>query len=144
MLRTSFSKFVVPAAAIALLVFAGQGRAQYFFRPYATGLSDYGSVDVVPEDTTISGQYEAAYPPDEDEAVNLTIRVPATARIWFNGKETKQGGTVRRFISPPLVPGNNYAYEIRVNLRQNGQEITQVRRIAVQPGDRIDLNFLGQ
>ena len=73
-------------------------------------------------------------------AVTVVVRVPADAEVWFEGVKTKQTGTERRFVSPPVLPGR-YTYDIRATWKENGREVTRSRRVAVQAGGtyRVDL-----
>jgi uncharacterized protein (TIGR03000 family) len=69
------------------------------------------------------------------------MTVPANAKVWFDGATTVQTGDHRRFVSLPLRPGNEYAYEVLVKWTQDGREVTQNRRIAVHAGDVLNLTF---
>ena len=44
-----------------------------------------------------------------DTAVHVTVRAPKDAEVWFGGQKTRQTGAVRRFVSPPLTPGQEYS-----------------------------------
>src|SRR5262249_49776944 len=98
--------------------------------------------------------YQALYPPQSDAyygdtsttwpangAVLISMSVPANAEIWFDGSKTVQTGTFRRFVSPPLVPGDDYAYDITAKWKENGREVTQSRRVRVHAGERVSINF---
>jgi uncharacterized protein (TIGR03000 family) len=74
-------------------------------------------------------------------AVRINLRVPADAKIWFDGSETIQTGTARSFESPPLVVGPEYAYQVRIQWKRDGKEITQTRHIVVHAGDDIHLTL---
>jgi len=71
--------------------------------------------------------------------VRVNLWVPADAKIWFNGSQTHQTGTARSFESPPLAPGQEYAYEIRVQWKRDGKDITQTKQLDVRAGDVINL-----
>jgi uncharacterized protein (TIGR03000 family) len=73
--------------------------------------------------------------------VTLNIAVPADAEIWFDGNKTRQTGTARSFVSPPLTPGHDYAYEVKTRWLENGYEVTQTRRVIVHASDVINLRF---
>jgi uncharacterized protein (TIGR03000 family) len=94
---------------------------------------------------TQTGGRSAMYPPDGQAMrplpVRLEVRVPANAEIWIDGAKTVQSGALREFISPPIEPGRNYAYELKVKWMENGAEREQVRNVAVRPGQlvRVDL-----
>jgi uncharacterized protein (TIGR03000 family) len=72
--------------------------------------------------------------------VHIDVRVPADAAIWFDGARTKQGGTFRRFVSPPLPVGRSYTYEVRVRWTEE-TPVTQTRRVTVRAGEWVSLTF---
>ena len=71
----------------------------------------------------------------------IAMRVPDGARIWFDGEETTQTGTSRKFVSPPLDPGREYTYEVRVQWKEGEDMVERTRRLTVQAGDHIGLEF---
>jgi uncharacterized protein (TIGR03000 family) len=73
--------------------------------------------------------------------VLINLAVPANAEISFDGQETVQKGGFRQFISPPLIPGQEYSYDIEVRWTEDGTESTQSRRITVHAGDVVNLLF---
>jgi uncharacterized protein (TIGR03000 family) len=80
--------------------------------------------------------------PPPDLMAHLTVLVPANAELWFNGtKVTGKEGTVRKFASPALTPGQRYSYEVRAQWKQNGQTITKTHELTVKAGAHIDVYF---
>jgi uncharacterized protein (TIGR03000 family) len=75
----------------------------------------------------------------DDAPVVINTIVPAGATVSFDGVQTKQTGTLRRFVSPPLEPGHTYTYRIRVV----GQDFDDTRRLSVRAGEHITLDFSG-
>jgi uncharacterized protein (TIGR03000 family) len=90
-----------------------------------------------------SGRYYGALANDgaATRTVHVNLAVPADARIWFNGTQTHQTGTVRSFESPPLDRGREYTYQIRIQWKQDGKDVTQARQVVVQAGDVINLTL---
>jgi uncharacterized protein (TIGR03000 family) len=76
-----------------------------------------------------------------DTGVNITVRLPANAELWFDGTKTKSTGTVRKFQSPPLRSGLRYTYDLRARWKDNGRTVTQTRHITVSAGDQIAVRF---
>jgi uncharacterized protein (TIGR03000 family) len=74
-------------------------------------------------------------------SVHVNLRVPGDAKIWFGGSQTKQTGTARSFESPPLDAGQDYVYQIRVQWKQDGKDVTQTRQVTVHAGDVINLSL---
>lgn len=111
--------------------FHGGGYPWYDYRPY------YGWR--FPSDR--AERQEEEPPKAKDTRAHLVLRVPADADLWFNGMKISAEGTVRKFASPPLVPGHRYFYEIRAEWHKNGQTITRTREVSVKAGAHIDVDF---
>jgi uncharacterized protein (TIGR03000 family) len=73
--------------------------------------------------------------------VRVNLRVANDAKIWFDASQTKQTGTARSFESPPLDVGQEYTYQIRVQWKQDGKDVTQTRQVKVHAGDVINLTM---
>jgi uncharacterized protein (TIGR03000 family) len=88
--------------------------------------------------------YRSFYPPDRPvpQPATLTVRVPADAEVWVQGMRINQTGKERVFVSPPLRPGPEYAYEIRAHWRQDGLDADWTRRVRVHAGEQVKIDFL--
>jgi uncharacterized protein (TIGR03000 family) len=75
--------------------------------------------------------------PAEGPVAHFTIAVPAAAEVYLEGVKTRQTGTTRQFVSPQLVPGRQYVYEIRGRWIENGREVVQTRNLVVTAGERL-------
>jgi len=84
-----------------------------------------------------SGSEQAA----PDRKVHIDMRLPADAKVWFNGKEVRSSGAWRRFESPVLNEDGNYTYNLRVAWKNGARAMEQARRVIVHPGDHLALNF---
>jgi uncharacterized protein (TIGR03000 family) len=72
---------------------------------------------------------------------NLVVEVPENAEIWFDGNKTAQTGASRNFVSPPLVPGRMYTYEIRARWKDNGRAAEQTQIVMVRAGEQVHVTF---
>jgi uncharacterized protein (TIGR03000 family) len=77
-----------------------------------------------------------------DTKAYVQVVVPANAEIWFDGDKTSQTGSRREFVSPPLDPGTDYAYEIRARWLENGKLVEETRTVTVRGGLRTLVNFI--
>ena len=140
----------------------------YGYNPY--GYNPYGTrnpTNLAPRGVQPSGNYGPAqrqpcraYPPAQPMAyaayapapgrvaasqtntVLLDVRVPTPdAEVWVSGAKTAKKGTSRTYISPPLVPGDRYVYEVRAQWYAQGQTTTQTRLVPVRAGDRLSIDF---
>jgi uncharacterized protein (TIGR03000 family) len=129
-----------------------QGQSYRAFSPYSYGSyspSYYAAYPTsIPQSQTegyygsasTEDYYRTSTPPASTErAVRINLRVPADAKIWFDGRQTFQTGTARSFQSPPLAVGPEYAYQVRIQWNRDGKEGTQTRQILVHAGDEISL-----
>lgn len=133
---------LIATATLALLALPAlaQKSQPHGLKPNSSSSSD-SSAAVTP--ATPAG-YNSAYlgPDSNGPAANIRIKVPDNARIWFENVETKQGGTEREFVSPPLTPGLNYTYHIRAQWTENGQTVTRTREFPVRAGSSVALDLV--
>lgn len=70
----------------------------------------------------------------------ILASVPANAEIWLDGKQTRQAGSQRLFVTPPLERGQSYSYEVRVHwTARDGTIVDLTRVIRVQAGRQTNL-----
>jgi uncharacterized protein (TIGR03000 family) len=50
-------------------------------------------------------------------------------------------GYAREYYSPPLTPGKKYHYHIQAKWSESGGEITQTKRVVVEAGARVLVDF---
>ena len=78
----------------------------------------------------------------------LTVHVPAGAKVFINGLETRSTGTRRQYVSHGLAEGKLYPYQVQVLLPRNPQGAGDGRQWAIATrtvyltsGDRVGLSF---
>jgi uncharacterized protein (TIGR03000 family) len=94
---------------------------------------------------TMAGGSLPALPPDSparELTAQVVVRVPEDARLEFGGVSMPQTGRVRRFVSPPLVPGQRYRYDVRATWQEDGRTVVCERQANVYAGEKTDLDFL--
>jgi uncharacterized protein (TIGR03000 family) len=80
--------------------------------------------------------------PVPEKSVELTVRVPPDATVWFDDYRTQQSGATRQFRSPPLTPGRNYTYVIHARWRDgDGQMRDRFRTVHVHAGMSADVDM---
>jgi uncharacterized protein (TIGR03000 family) len=132
------------------------GNPTYSRYGYTPGAYDNSSPTTGARPSYFYTTYNYAAPPDrsatmplqparraDDRTVRIQVRVPADARIWFDGEPTTQRGEVRTFESPALDPAKRYAYEIRATWQEGGRAVERTRQLRVRAGDRINVNLAG-
>jgi uncharacterized protein (TIGR03000 family) len=79
---------------------------------------------------------------DEANMVVLVAHLPEDADISFEGKDMgRKDQMMRQFISPPLTPGRNYTYDVKVNWAEEGHRAEQSLTVPVQGGDILCLDL---
>jgi uncharacterized protein (TIGR03000 family) len=73
--------------------------------------------------------------------VRINLRVPADAEVRIDGSSTTQRGEFRQFVSPPVLPGREYHYEVRASWKDGGRTVERSRRIIVHAGDLVNLDL---
>jgi uncharacterized protein (TIGR03000 family) len=75
-------------------------------------------------------------------AAKVTVRLPADAKLWVDGKPTKQTGPVREFVTPPMLrAGLIYRYTFKAEWTENGRTVTQERPAQVRATGSTNVNF---
>lgn len=78
--------------------------------------------------------------PQGAEAV-VVVLVPATAKLIANGQPTEGKGTTRSFQTPILTPGQDFRYEMKVEIEEDGQTKTLTQQVMVRAGHRTTVDF---
>jgi uncharacterized protein (TIGR03000 family) len=79
---------------------------------------------------------------DKEAPANLVVQVPdADARLEVDGESTRQKGTTRRFVSPPLKPGVRYHYLFQVWFWESGKMIVRKRTVPVRAGETTTVDL---
>ena len=86
-----------------------------------------------------------AFAQEDLKTVTVEVYLPEGARLFIEHQEMKFTAPMRRFVSPPLLPGK-YVYTIKAIIPGPNGPRTVTRRIDVRPGDfeSIDLRAPGK
>jgi uncharacterized protein (TIGR03000 family) len=99
-----------------------------------------------------SGGLPLQYPPPSDSEPNpaaaptatpadVTVNVPASAEVWFDGRKMTSTGSVRNYQTPPLSPNQRYSYNVKARWEENGREVVQNQVISFAPGNHTAVTF---
>jgi uncharacterized protein (TIGR03000 family) len=73
---------------------------------------------------------------------SLKLNVPADAKVFLSGSESKSTGTSREFVTTKLGAGQSWDnYTIRVELEHNGQKISKSETISLAAGESRELTI---
>jgi uncharacterized protein (TIGR03000 family) len=72
----------------------------------------------------------------------LKLNVPADAKVFLSGNESKSTGTTREFVTTKLAAGQSWDnYTIRVEFERNGQTISKSEKISLAAGESRELTI---
>lgn len=89
----------------------------------------------------MSGGYQYGTVQNQANVARISVQVPADAEIWVEGQRTRETGSVRNFVSPPLTPGRDYSYDIRARWNANGREHNVTKHVDVRAGSQVTVDF---
>jgi uncharacterized protein (TIGR03000 family) len=96
-------------------------------------------------DPTFAGvQTQSAYAPSAiaPTQAKVVVRLPANAQLWVDDYQSQQSGPVRELTTPAtLEPGKPYHYTLKAQWTQDGQPVTQERKVTFQAGQRIAVDL---
>ena len=73
--------------------------------------------------------------------VKVRFNIPDDARLFVDGVEIKTAATSRVFQTPDLDVAKTYFYDVRVELRRNGEVVSETQRIVIRPGEDVVAAF---
>ena len=72
----------------------------------------------------------------------LTLHVPADAKVFLAGSETRQTGETRHYVTSQLTGGQTWNdYTVRVEVERNGQIVTDERTLSLVGGQSQELQI---
>ena len=74
-------------------------------------------------------------------AREITVRVPAGATLFVDGTRNPSADAVRRFTTPPLTAGREFAYLLRVEVVRNGQPESVTQKVTFRAGEHSEVDF---
>jgi uncharacterized protein (TIGR03000 family) len=123
-----------------LVVFGAAGSS--FAQPYSQQGWPYNrATDVSRSRPVFAPVYTPAAPAAAAQTSAIEIRLPTSARLWFNGTPTTQMGMVRSFVSTPLTAGSRYTYTIRAQWQDGNRIVERQRDVAFQAGEPVRIDF---
>lgn len=77
-----------------------------------------------------------------DAPTKLVVRLPADAKLYLAGKETKSIGEVREFSTTKLPAGSQWAtYAIRAVVTRDGHEEVREQTVSLKAGESRELSI---
>jgi len=114
----------------------------YYGNNYGSGYYSTPGYYADPAPTIVQQSYYSGptYSGPTAQTAMLTIIMPdPNAELFFNDVATSQRGIERTFQTPTMYASGTYT--LRARWLQNGQVMEQTRRVDVQPGQSLTVNF---
>lgn len=75
----------------------------------------------------------------------ITVKIPAGATLYIDERKNGSNEAVRKFTTPPLPAGQEFAYHFKVEVVRNGMPETLTQKVAFRSGEQlsVDLSNLG-
>jgi uncharacterized protein (TIGR03000 family) len=127
-------------AAAGTGAYCGPNGCGYGSAPMGYGYRGYGPTFGVPSfdyPRDYPGPLVAPGPTAGGEAApgTVTVKLPADAKLLFNGTAAEGTGAVRTFRTTPLVPGQAYGYDLTAEVVRDGRTIRTTERVVVRAGE---------
>ncbi|OWK36125.1 hypothetical protein FRUB_08688 [Fimbriiglobus ruber] len=75
------------------------------------------------------------------KSAQLTVELPADAKLYVDGVLTKGTGATRQFHTPSLVAGESFFYDMKAEIEVNGRTEVEQKRVIVRAGDSLNEAF---
>jgi uncharacterized protein (TIGR03000 family) len=120
-------------------LYGGYGGFDYY--PYDDGYSPYFG-GPGPDDFLPPLPSPGVFLPPQREIVlanefpaELTLQLPAPAKVWLDGKEVKGSEAMERVVkSPELKPGQQYTFKLRARWEMKGKTYEYNREVTLGSG----------
>lgn len=75
------------------------------------------------------------------ERATITVKLPPGATLYVDDHKSPSTTPVRRFSTPPLPAGREFAYLLKAELVRNGQTETFTQKVPFRAGERVEVDF---
>lgn len=99
------------------------------------------SVPTAPSLPAVPAVPQIADPNGPSDRATITVKLPPGATLFVDDRKSPSSEAVRRFNTPPLPAGREYAYLMRAEVVRNGQTETFTQKVPFRAGERIDVDF---
>jgi uncharacterized protein (TIGR03000 family) len=119
----------------------------YNVRPSARNWQTISTTEVLPPRTDTITPVTRAVPEvvpaaEPGTTALLNVYVQPEAALSIQGIRMNKPGAFRQFVSPPLVPGEDYTYSLRAVWNKDGQEMVRKAVVQVRGGQTVSVDLM--
>jgi uncharacterized protein (TIGR03000 family) len=74
-------------------------------------------------------------------SAELTVSLPAEAKLFIDGQATTTTSNSRKFVSPDLEQGKEYVYTLRAEVVRDGKNVSLTKEVTVRAGETFQTSF---
>ena len=78
---------------------------------------------------------------DEKQSANITVELPAGAKLYVDGNLVTGEETTRHFHTPTLARGKQYVYTMKAEVTVAGKPVVEEKQVLIKAGDRVTEKF---
>jgi uncharacterized protein (TIGR03000 family) len=84
-------------------------------------------------------------PVQQPQPAAITVKLPAGAALYVDDRKNPSTDSVRKFTTPPLPAGRDFAYLLKVEVTRNGMPETLTQKVVFRAGEQVtvDMTSLG-
>src|SRR6185437_12888737 len=72
---------------------------------------------------------------------SITVKVPAGASLYVDNRKNLSSDPVRRFTTPPLPAGREFAYQFKVEVVRNGLPESVTQKVTFRAGEQLTVDL---
>jgi uncharacterized protein (TIGR03000 family) len=80
-------------------------------------------------------------PASGSDRAMITVKLPPGATLFVDDRKSPSNDPVRRFNTPPLPSGRDFAYLMRAEIVRNGQTESFTQKVPFRAGERVEVDF---
>jgi uncharacterized protein (TIGR03000 family) len=75
------------------------------------------------------------------ERARITVKLPPGATLYVDGKKNEGTDSTRVFATPPLPPGQEFAYLMKAEVVKDGRPEYQLTKVTFRAGELVTVDF---
>jgi uncharacterized protein (TIGR03000 family) len=77
----------------------------------------------------------------KSQAAQVTIHVPADAKLFIDDVVCPLTSDTRSFTTPKLKQGQKYFYDVKAEVLRDGETVAETQRVVLEAGKEVSVTF---